>query len=115
MSEKKSNSSSVSVEKNNMSRSSGSSLSKSAADKVMWSLWTMGEDDESQDETDFKLDGKQGNFTFTPPGRQVQDNVSRMFNSCQKSNERQGIMVETSSWSSGMPRKNSETIFNLEY
>ena len=80
----------------------------------------MGEEDESQDETDFKLERKHESFTFTPPGKEVQDkrgkNVSCMFNSSQTSNERQGIMVDSSSWGiQRKPRKNSETIFNLEY
>ena len=51
------------------------SLSKSAADKMMLSLWTMGEDWESEDETDFKMTGTEGshNMSFSPRGRDGED------------------------------------------
>ena len=113
-------------------RSSGfleNSLSKSAADKMMLSLWTMGEDNESQDETDFKPE--EGSMSFSARGRDGDDKkMSKgspgfcMFNNQKgyNSQDRRGNTVESSSWGTGasfgargMQRKNSETIFNLEY
>merc|ERR1712098_618959 len=95
----------------NISRSSGS-LSKSAADKVMWSLWTMGEEEGSQDETDFKLDGKQGAFTFSKQEKESKETVE----SNHQKYKRIGSTTElSSSGSQRMQRKNSETMFNLEY
>merc|ERR1712002_802888 len=76
----------------NISRSSGS-LSKSAADKVMWSLWTMGEEEGSQDETDFKLDGKQGNFTFSKQEKESKERIE----SNHPRNKRRGSTAEPSS------------------
>eukprot|EP00091_Calanus_sinicus_P014797 TRINITY_DN32498_c0_g1_i1.p1 TRINITY_DN32498_c0_g1~~TRINITY_DN32498_c0_g1_i1.p1 ORF type:complete len:134 (-),score=37.56 TRINITY_DN32498_c0_g1_i1:128-529(-) len=133
MSFTRANKGSVNQDKNISSyRSSGfleNSLSKSAANKMMLSLWTMGEDNESQDETDFKLED--GSMSFSARCKDGDDkNMSKgspgfcMFNN-QKghtSQDRRGSTVESSSWGTGasfggrgMQRKNSETIFNLEY
>eukprot|EP00092_Neocalanus_flemingeri_P005328 GFUD01005740.1.p1 GENE.GFUD01005740.1~~GFUD01005740.1.p1 ORF type:complete len:152 (+),score=45.39 GFUD01005740.1:42-458(+) len=113
------------------------SVSKSDAEKMMWSLWTMGEDGESQDETDFKLAGKERSHTmsFSPRWKEGEDKKMVrgstgadgfcMFNNqkggardCQ---DRKGSTGESVSWgtaasfgSQGLQRKNSETIFNFE-
>ena len=86
----------------------------------------MGEDDESQDETDFKPEGKEGSkMSFSPAIRDLQDKRGNtglgMFNSLKGHTEggRRGSKAESSSWVTsgvkGRQRKNSETIFNLEY
>ena len=95
---------------------------------MMWSLWTMGEDYESQDETDFKPEGRQGSGkSFSPALRDQKENKGSTGYSMLKKEhtdvDRRGSCVESSSWGSGRAstgargtqRKNSETIFNLEY
>merc|ERR1711892_1409827 len=90
-----------------MSTASGfldSSLSKSAADRITWSLWTMGEDDGSQDETDFKPEVKQGSgMSFSPAMRDLQDKrrstgFSKFNNKGHTESDRRGSKVESSSW-----------------
>merc|ERR1711892_720423 len=106
MSFSRSNKGSVGSEKNvNSLRSPGllaSSLSKSAADKMMWSLWTMGEDDESQDETDFKPEGKQVK-NLSPAIRDQQEKIGSSGFSLKghTDGERRGGSAESSSWGTG--------------
>merc|ERR1711892_1054307 len=114
-----------------MSTASGfldSSLSKSAADRITWSLWTMGEDEESQDETDFKPEVKQGSgMSFFPAIRDLQDKrrstgFSKFNNKGHTEGDRRGSKVESSSRATrvassvvrGLQRPNSETIFHFE-
>merc|ERR1711892_763560 len=128
MSFSRSNKGSVGPEQNvNTLRSPGflaSSLSKSAADKMMWSLWTMGEDDQSQEETDFKPEGKQvKNYSPAIRDQQEKNGSSGFSLKGHTDGERRGGSAESSSWGTGRTslagrgrqRKNSETIFNLEY
>ena len=99
-----------------------SSLSKSAADRITWSLWTMGEDEESQDETDFKPEVKQSSgMGFSPAIVDLQDKkrstgFSKFNNKGHTDGDRRGSKVESSSWATsescsgvrGVQRKNSD-------
>ena len=84
----------------------------------------MGEDDQSQDETDFKPEGKQvKNFSPAIRDQQVKQGSSGFSLKGHTDGERRGSNAESSSWGTGRAsigakgkqRKNSETIFNLEY
>ena len=86
----------------------------------------MGEDDQSQEETDFKTKGKQGSgISFSPAIWDLQDKkgstVASMFNREKEhiEGDRRGSSAESPSMGTsgarGVQRKNSETIFNLEY
>merc|ERR1711892_567874 len=94
----RSNTGSVGTAQNvNSMRSPGflaSSLSKSAADKMMWSLWTMGEDDESQEETDFNL--KEQQEKKGGPGLSMVSSLKG-----HTEGERRGSRAESSSWGTG--------------
>ena len=95
---------------------------------MMWSLWTMGEDDESQDETDFKPEvGQISGMSFFPAIQDLQDKkrstgFSKFNNKGHTEGDRRGSKVESSSWATsescsgvrGVQRKNSETIFDFE-
>merc|ERR1712179_455757 len=120
-----SGSGSVTME-NNINSFPDSSLSKSAADRVMWSLWTMGEEDAGREETDFNIDNKQVSLTFSGKGKEAQEKFESsdfyIFNSkkSQETNERRDSTKEPPTWAGSfgtgrMERKNSETLFNLEY